>query len=180
MSVTIFFRTDSRPYSGYDDPSLPIGSYIAQGGVAGNGSGGVVTITFRFMSAEEEPRISLLYNLEQLSIDTSSVVPQPVDMDTVNMDNLSLLRAASPQKWNVVTTAGPSGSSSVNLTTMTGLPLWLGSPNQGAPSGNGGLQFRFVNTDLLLYAITIQGYMWGPRSILAEGGPKRPINGLFR
>lgn len=179
MSVTGNFVYDVRPYSGYTDPSLPTGAYIAQGGIAGDASGGLLTMNFLFQIAEQN-RITELFSLEQISLDIADGADVDVVMSTLNMDILSQARAASPQKWffrviNVTTALG--GAIAEMGTTI--LPLWLGSPNIDALGDAGGLRFQWVNANLRLYAITIQGYIWGPRSILAEGGPRRPVSGLF-
>jgi len=182
MSVTINFRVDVRPYTGYEDPSLPIAAYFAQGGVAGSASGGGVFMTFRFQGAEVLPdQISEIYNLEQLSADTSTTVPRNLEVASLNMDALSFARPGSPQKWQLRTETSQDNASALPLETATGLPIWLGSPNQDAVSGDAGVRITWQdNIDLLLYAVSIQGYIWGPRAVLAPGGPRRPIGGLFR
>ena len=179
MTVVGAFRYDVRPYSGYDDPGLPVAAYIAQGALVGDASGGSVIFTFVYQEEQDE-RITELFNLEQLSIDTNGS-GESILMQTVNMDTLSRNRAASPQMARFVTVATVS-QSTLNLDTQqSGLPLWLGSPNLNSLSGLGALRFSLGNTDLRLYAITIQGHIWSARSILAQGGPRRPVGGgLFK
>ncbi len=177
MVVTALFRVDIRPYSGYGDPALPIASWIAQGGVAGDASGGAVFMDFPFQR-DQDAQISELFNLEQLSFDTSTDTNREVILETVRMDNLAQNRPASPQKWQF-RSEGASGTvvSAMQLLDIR-FPLWLGAPNRD--EGNSGLRLSTNNVDLLLYAATLQGYMWGPQSILAPGGPQRPVAGLFR
>lgn len=180
MGVLTVFRVDNRPYSGYNDPSLPISGWIAQGGAVGDASGGNLIMDFNFMGGETAPRTSELYNLEQISIDTASAVTETLIMETRNMDNLSPARAASPQKWSwIVTVALSISTLSQGGVPKGALPIWLGAPNQDAPSNEAGFRFTWANTDLRLYAITLQGWRWGPRSILAPGGPQRPPFGYF-
>jgi len=180
VTVTGVFRYDVRPYSGYSDPGLPVAAYVAQAGLAGDASGGTAVLNFIFMGEQEE-QITELFNLEQISIDTDSATVENILMETVNMDTLARNRAASPQKWHLSTVALPAtGDSALPVEQMAGFPLWLGAPNLLAVSGTAQLRFRFNNADLRLYAITIQGYIWSARSILAEGGPRRPAEGLFR
>ncbi len=179
MSVSGNFRVDTRPYSGYVDPALPIGSYIAQAGIAGDATAGVVLINFLFQLSANR-RITESYNLEQVSIDTDANSANRGSMATLNMDSLSPDRQASPQKWTFLTSIDGVSDSSLLLTDRGVLPLWLGSPALPAGSSAAGLRFTFLNVDLRLYAVTIQGYIWGPRSVLAPGGPQRPPNGFFR
>ena len=176
MSVTAAFRVDIRPYSAYDDPGLPVAAWIAQAGIAGDASGGTVLIDFDFQ-LEAQP-VSELYNLEQLAIDTDDSSAVDIMMQTQGMDQLAQTRPASPQKWSMTTDGVLGADSAVRLQdAKVGLPIWLGSPNN--IDSNGTLRFIFLNSDGRLYAITAQGYMWGPRSILAPGGPRRPVGGLF-
>lgn len=178
MSLAFDFRVDIRPYSGYSDPSLPIGSWIAEGGAAGNASGGIMTMRFLFQR-DGDAQISELFSVEQLAIDTTNNLAQTFVMRTQNMDSLAPSRAATDQRWFVTTDAiNTVGESAMGL-SKTILPLWLGTPNRN--EGDAGLAFETLNTDLLLYFIGIQGYLWGPRSVLADGGPRRPVGGgLYR
>lgn len=177
MTVSAEFRVDVRPYSGYDDPSLPIAAWISQGGLAGDVSGGSIFMDFLFQRADDA-QVTELFNLEQLSVDTSAESPSTFMLSTLTMDNLAPNRPASPQKWKGDTSSVVSASSSATpLFNVTILPLWLGAPNK--VEGNGGLRLQTVNTNGVLVAATLQGYMWGPRSVLAPGGPRRPVGGLF-
>jgi len=177
VTVSGDFRVDVRPYSGYRDPGLPIASWIAQAGSVGDASGGVVIQDF-FVQLDGAPHISELYNLEQISVDTSSGTVRDVVIETRQMDILAPNRRASPQKWKLVS-SGVLGNTNITATQLLNsmLPLWLGSPNRD--EGDAGLRLTWTNIDLLLYAATLQGYIWGPRSVLAEGGPRRPVGGLF-
>jgi len=179
MAVSANFRVDTRPFSGYADPALPIASWIAQGGVAGDASGGAVIMNFLFQQSADK-RITEMYNVEQASLDTSDNLLRRVGLETLNMDALSPDRPASPQKWflDVNSVTGISGTA-LNVRDLAGLPIWLGAPFLPAGSSAAGLRFQFSNIDLILYAITVQGYIWGPRSVLAPGGPQRPPNGFL-
>ena len=175
MTVVGSFSYDIRPYTGHAVPGLPIASYIAQGGLAGDASGGNVIFTFVFMGEQEE-KITELFNIEQVEVDTDAAAVETFIIETVNMDTLSRNRSASKRKWHGSTAIHGSDSALRLHQTLTH-PLWLGSPNLDARAGTAGIRFSFTNTDLRLYAVTIQGYIWGSRSILATGGPQRPVGG---
>jgi len=176
VTVTGEFRIDIRPYSAYDDPSFPVAAWIAQAGIAGDASGGLLIIDFLFQGPGAQ--ISELFNLEQLAIDTNANTVEDIMIETIGMDTLAPNRLASPQKWSVTTDNVLGTDSAVRLNAAAqGLPLWLGAPSR--QEGNGVIRFTFLNANLRLYAITIQGMMWGPRSVLAPGGPRRPLSGLF-
>lgn len=178
MAVSGNFRVDTRPYSGYAEPSLPQAAWIAQAGIAGDASAGLLIINFLFQLSANR-RVTESYNLEQISIDISDATDEDFLMSTLNMDSLSPARPASPQKW--IWELGTDGESDAALKAdkMNGLPLWLGAPTIPAGSSSAGLRFTTDNVNGRLYAITVQGYIWGPRSVLAPGGPQRPVNGFF-
>lgn len=177
MTVSDTFRIEYRPFSGFNDPRLPIAAYIAQGGSVGDVSGGSVLMAFQFSGTG--PRVSEMYNLEQLAVDTSADAADQLLMTTQGMDQLAPTREASPQKWHFATVGDSVAESAVQLLFAgSALPVWLGAPNSEGEGSS--LRFEFANTNLRLYAVTIQGYVWGPRSVLADGGPQRPLGGMFR
>jgi len=180
VTVIDDFRVDIRPYSGYANPAFPIASYIAQGGSVGDATAGSVFQNLLFRVGEEPFAVqsAQMYNIEQLSIDAATTASPNCLMTTTNMDQLAPTRIASPQKWNLHTVSDQVGESSLELQALSGLPIWLGRENSGGLDA--GVRFEWDNIDLRLYAVTMQGYCWGPRSVLAEGGPQRPPFGLFR
>ena len=177
MSVGFSERVDIRPYSGYSDPSLPIGAWVAQAGRAGDATGGTINLDFLF-KLDENPQTSELFSLEQMSIDITSVlgVHQEGSIETFGMDTLAPNRDLSNQKWHFSLKAFNT-STAMELDKSQILPLWLGAPNR--IEGDSGLRLFFVNTNLILYQVILQGYMWGPRAVMAPGGPRRPVGGLF-
>lgn len=176
MTVIGVFRYDVRPYSAYADPGLPVASYIAQGGLAGDASGGTVIFDFEYMTEQDE-LITELFNVEAIEVDTDNAAQDTYLVETVNMDSLSRNRDASKRKWSGITNPSNGSNSAIRMDIALGRPLWLGSPNLSARAGSANLRFSFINTNLRLFAVTIQGYIWSSRSILAEGGPRRPIGG---
>lgn len=178
MSVFAEAHIDIRPYSAYEDPSLPVASWISQLGIVGDGSGGIARINF-LIEREGQVRITELFNLEQIAVDTSSLA-RIFSLETNDMDNLSPARQVSPQIFAFTTTVTANGVSAMLPDQYTVLPIWFGAPEQTGSAQDKGLRVTFNNSDGLLYLVTLQGYMWSPRSILAPGGPRRPVGGLFR
>jgi len=179
MSVFVTTRVDIRPYSGYSDPSLPIAAWISQGTVTGDVTGGSVFITMIFELDETDFRLSQLYNLEQFSMDHDAPSAFAGLMTTRAMDRLSPQRDAAEQRWGLVGVTDGANQAAVGIDALAGLPIWLGSPNEDF-SVDSGLRFETPNVDARVVNVTAQGYVWGPRSVLAEGGPQRPANGFFR
>lgn len=178
MVVVGEFRVDVRPYSGYEDPSLPIGAWVAQGGIAGDASGGDLFMIFSF-ARDDDAQVTELYNLEQVAIDTTKATgSEAALMDVLNMDQLAFNRPLTDARYAILLADTISGFGVALLEGgFAPLPIWLGAPSR--VEGDKGLRFQFDNVDLQLYSIIIQGYIWGPRSVLAPGGPRRPVGGLF-
>jgi len=175
MSVGFTFRVDIRPFSGSSDPRLPIASWVAQGGAVGNASGGALNMDFPFQR-DGDAQISELFNLEQMAVDTSTAVARGFTLTALNLDSLSQNRPLTDVIWFFQTVSDGLTLSALDMDQNI-LPLWLGTPNRF--EGDSGLRLNTPNIDLLLYLVTLEGYMWGPRSVLADGGPQRPVSGMF-
>lgn len=177
MSLTAAFDVITRPYSGYADPTLPIAAYIAQGVQTGDGSGGFLNLQFLFQLAAARD-VSNLYNLEQFAVFSDQGVTIGANLDTVAMDHTGGPTVAFLQRWNLLLTfAGLGLGVAAPLSDQGALPLWLGRPQTGVDAG---VQFQFVNSPGDNFTAVIQGFIWGPRSVLADGGPQRPPSGYFR
>ena len=176
MSVLGDFRIDVRPYSGYIDPSLPIAAYVGQGSLVGDASGGTIDFGFVYQR-NDDAQISEMFNLEQLAMDSSVNGALPVTMRLVAMDSLSQNRPMFGQIWGFQLLSISGSTNNARNIDALSLPLWFGSPNRD--EGDGLIRFTVPNVDLELYAVTIQGYIWGPRSVMAPGGPQRPLGSLF-
>ena len=179
MSVFVTGRPEMRPYSGYGDPSLPIGTWIAQVTGTGDATGGSVFLTVIFQEAETGFRLSQMWNVEQISMDMGTPTNLQGLMTTRAMNNLSPQRIAAEERWGFLLLSDGANQNAIDLAALAALPLWLGAPNDDF-SVDSGLRFESVNVDTIDVNITCQGYLWGPRSVLAAGGPQRPPNGLFR
>jgi len=177
MTVNLDFRIDVRPYSGYADPALPVAAYVGQASSVGDASGGQMNINFLFQEGDTG-HISEMFNLEQLALDTTINAAALGTMRLSRMDSLSFPnRPMFGQIWSLLLPASQgSAENALGIGSLV-LPLWFGSPNRN--EGDALIRFILPNVDLELYAVTIQGYMWGPRSVLAPGGPQRPVGGLF-
>jgi len=176
VAVTTDFDVFVRPYSGYEDPSFPIATYIASGTEVGNGTGGTMVLRYLFQRAVAQD-ISELYNIEQFAIHVDENMDIGANIETLNMDHLGGPILALIQRWNLLLDfAGVGMGCATSIQSQNGLPKWLGRPQTGVDAG---VQIEFVNTLLVNYTATLQGYIWGPRAVLAQGGPQRPPFGYF-
>lgn len=176
MPVISNFRTEMRPYSGYRDPSLPVGAWIANGALIGDLSGGFIQMNFLFQFGQQ-PLNSQLYNIERFSADISASLSLLGEIQTRQMDNLAPGRPVGVQRWIFDITGDNVNNASCKLDSFSGLPIWLGSCQEAFLEC--GVRFQFQNLDGLTHTVTVQGYVWDPRSVLAPGGPQRPPNGFL-
>jgi hypothetical protein len=173
MTIAVAVEIRNRPWRGYDDPGLPEGAWFAAGQSVGDASGGILNFQLRFKSAGE-PRTNRFFNLEQLMVHLSTLT-QDFEIRTLNMDDWP---AAVTQdfRWIIEGIAGPSTATTTLLQQR--LPVFLGRAS--TPGAIGALEVITANpTAANIAAFYAQGYWWGPRSVLAENGLRRPVDGLY-
>jgi len=176
MSVTGETPVSYRRFNGYRDPRLPEGSWFASTSVVGDASGGEALTRLIFQLASQGARSSRMFSIEKISTDSTLTVAETARIQTTNMEgppsgtlsNRYTLLMPLPQA-----SPGPA----VDARSLVFLPLFIGASRaQGLQSD---LNIVFNNVTTILYAFEAQGYWWGPRSILADGGPQRPPHGLY-
>jgi len=172
VSVLNSLPAEYRRFNGYTDPRYPEGFWFGRVAVTGDATGGVAALTIQFNT--DLTRVSSrIFSLEQLSVFS----------DETNNRNLSL---------SVGELGGPTGVQlrgfyqMLMVTFVNGnalfetpfLPLFLGAQNRVGLASF--VAVTGANVDTVVMDFEAQGYWWGPRSILAEGGPQRPPTGLYR
>jgi len=177
VTIQVEFRFETRPYTGYVDPAFPIGAWIGSGRLLGNATGGVAQMNFLAQQSEAQ-RVTELYNIEQVAVSVDHNSTILAAMFTEQMDVLNPnVRATQVQRWRILLTSD-SNDAIMSLGDLAGLPIWLGAPTDGGAAA--GISFTFPNIDTRNYDVTVQGYIWGPRSMVAPGGPQRPPFGYMR
>lgn len=176
MSVVVSNIVSIRPWRGYDDPGLPVGMYFAQNAVTGDASGGGQTIIFVF-KGEAEPVSGRFFNIEQINaIHTDTTLTQ-CSLLANNWETIGPVGLVNRQ-WRFEVEGNNNGVAAMTDQVHLLLPLFLGSaaPLRDLSSQ---LEFRHTNIDLSSWIVTIQGYIWEPRSVQAEGGLRRPVDSLY-
>lgn len=176
MSVAANARVFTRPYTGYEDPGLPVGAYIGQAVITGDASAGVSQLNFLFQFGQDALN-SQIYSLEHFSAESNASANEELLFQPINMDRLTPQAVLPPTRWSVPLIADGVGSAVARLEALNGLPLWLGSPNTALLEC--GIRFQVINTAMRVHTYMIQGYIWGPRSVIAPGGPRRPLAGFL-
>jgi len=179
MSIGASFTIQQRLWRGFADPGLPVGVYIGAAEVTGDAGGGVQFLDFDF-KGEGEPVSGRYYNLEQLTSHGLSVTSFAGSMIAVNWDRTGQL-GISDRIWAL--TYQSDGVSSAGL-SQTGaalggkMPVFLG---RALPVRDSSTSVRVQTANVLgrVLSATIQGYIWEARSVMVDGGLRRPVEAVF-
>lgn len=174
MTVSIDTQHFRRPFAGYTAPSLPEAIWVASSSVVGDGSGGVREVRI-VLQAAGQARSGNMFSLEQLTLRETNLSGTNYLVETVNMDTIGKLVGQAGYMQTLGLTNLVDGSANV-AQGKTALPLFLGAP---FATGIAVVAFRSDNISGQTLSAFAQGYIWGPRSLLAEGGPQRPANSIF-
>lgn len=174
MSVQAVFPVIQRPWKGYEDPGLPVGMWVAQGTVTGDMSGGSQDIFFVF-KGEGEPLGARYYNLEQLEIHHTSPVNRQGSLHLNNFDIVGTTGLVNRQiHFNLL---ADNVTDSSLRTGDVRLPIFVGRPQLVDLEAQ--IQCRLNNITTEVLFCTGQGYIWEPRSLLTDGGLRRPLDSLY-
>lgn len=177
MSVVGVGTIAPRMWRGYDDPGLPAGAYIASGFVLGDGSGGVVEVTFPFKPAGQASS-ARFYNIEQLSA-LYTITAQGVRgyIRSVGFEDIATISSPEQQFAYAMPTSLPAAIAAADIQQQ--LPIFLGQSVRFF-AGNSRVDIGTANAGIVtILTVTMQGYVWDTRSIMAPGGLRRPVEGLY-
>jgi len=176
MTVTFNAAPSQRPWRGYDDPGLPVGMYFGQGIVTGDASAGSMRVSFGFKE-EGDPISGRFFNIEQINVVQSSGTTRRGFYAADNWETLGPVGLLN-RNWKFQVTANLNGVAALDETGYFPLPLFLGSPTPVVD-----LNCAFIvgmdNIDLTTMRVLVQGYIWEARSIMAQGGLRRPVDSLY-
>lgn len=176
MTVSVSDGIATRAWRGYDDPGLPVGMYFAQNAVTGDASGGDMIVFFNF-KGEGNPVSGRFFNLEQVNAFHSVNTTKAGHFVANNWETVGPVGLANRQ-WTFQLVDNGNDVAAMNPALTPALPIFLGS---AAPLADLAATFEvgINNVDLTSLVVTIQGYIWEPRSIQAEGGLRRPVDSLY-
>jgi len=176
VTVSVVNNVSTRPWRGYDDPGLPVGMWYSQNSVTGDASGGDMTVIFVF-KGEAEPVSGRFYSLEQFECQHSEATTKGGGVQLTNFETLGPVGLVNRQ-WRFTVENNNNGVACLNNLIHVPLPLFMGS---AAPVASlaAQLEVNLNNVDLTSFVVTVQGYIWEPRSIQAEGGLRRPVDSLY-
>lgn len=176
MTVKFSAHVAQRAWRGYDDPGLPVGQWISQGAVAGDATGGemIVSFIFRAGGAAASGRY---YNLEQIEAFHSDPLNQDMALQATNWDELGDVGLINRQ-WQAFLKGNSNFVAAMSTSEQFPLPIFLGLTSP-VPALSCELEISTNNANMESLVVTGQGYIWEPRSVLAEGGLRRPVDSLY-
>ena len=175
MSVTDVVQVQFRRFNGYNDPRLPEAQWMVHETLTGDASAGSLTIIMQFASAES-PLDSRVYSLDQVAVMSGNTSTAIMHLQTLNMDDI--LGAAPLPRWAFTTVADGVGTTCMAVQDAKAFRgIFLG--RQRLPGSISRLDLITPNVDTFTVEVYAMGYAWGPRSVLADGGPQRPLSGLL-
>lgn len=176
MTVSVSNGISIRPWRGYDDPGLPVGMYFAQNAVTGDASGGDMIVFFDY-KGEGEPVSGRFFNIEQINVFHSTIATKEGHLVANNWETIGPVGLVNRQ-WGFRLINNDNDISTMDNVKYLPLPLFLGSVAPVA-SLAATVEVGVNNIDLSSLVATIQGYIWEPRAIMAEGGLRRPVDSLY-
>jgi len=175
VTINANFPVVQRPWKGYEDRGLPVGMWVAQGSVQGDASGGQMTVAFNF-KGEGEALGARFYNLEQIEVHTTANSVANGGLVIENFDIVATTGLINRQKHLAIESDGTTDAS---LRDGEGprLPIFLGRPQLVDLATD--LRVAIPNALNEVLFFTGQEYIWEPRSLLTDGGLRRPLDSLY-
>lgn len=173
MSVSVDTNYFRRSFAGYEHPSLPEGYWTASSSVTGDASGDFKQIRVLLQTADQS-RSGNMFSLEQVVMTNDGQAARPMIIQTENMDTIGSLVGQFSVTQSLAQVGG-KGAAIVSLLKLA-FPAWLGAP---FAEGEATVIFAIDNVNGEELAVFAQGFIWGPRSIMAAGGPQRPATSIY-
>lgn len=184
MAVEETIRIGYRQYRGYDDPGLPDGHWFARGALQGDGTGASSILHVEFKPASTDPTtVSRLYSLEYILLNIVGVAAVvAMTMDNWDLPNFlpltGQLVSSNVMATITPTTAQSGGRAGMDVASQARpASMFLGSPAKN--TGRTDIAFQTDNINGTQVGVTMQGFYWEARAILAPGGPRKPADSLY-
>jgi len=178
MSITTRTVIVPRLWRGYLDPGLPSGGYISNVISVGNGTGGNHAVAFQF-KPQLEAASGRYYNIEQINMFASDATARTVSLQLVQFEEVGNLGIATRHdRFRLVGDGTGNATIDYGQLEPPPFPMFLGKTTRTV-SLFSEVVFSTLNVDLVVLGVTIQGYIWDPRSTMSPGGLRRPLDSLY-
>ncbi len=178
MTVLAVQGVEYRRFNGYRDPRYPEGMWMGGMTVTGDATGGLMVATLHFNVATDVIS-SRIFSLEAIGGSNGTVANVDAALEVVNLGGpLSLAPLGFRRIYRVFFRGVTSFGAALELGGLSFMPLFLGAQQEVTVTSQ--IALSKPNVDLQVQTFEAEGYWWGPRSVLQEGGPQRPPTGLYR
>jgi len=179
MTITSITQILPRLWTGSLTPGLPVGMYVGQATVTGDGSGGNMRLIWRFRT-EAGPVSGRFFNLEQLNVRLTNAGGGRFEASfrTDGFDRVGNVPMFDRTWATELEGTSLLGESALKYGRLPQFPVFLGQTDL-TPGGSSSLFFDINNTNSAVMEGQIQGYIWEPRSTNAVGGLGRPVEALY-
>lgn len=177
MSVITVFRTDIRPWRGYDEVGYPSGQWVGEGAVEGDASGGFILNQFLLQQANL-PLGARLFSVESVLVHVTEEAANTWMIGTFQMDNLGPDRPLDPKYWGGTLTPLVGSGLAYMEADRTTISVFVGRPRgEGFASG---VETYCENPGATNFQRSrVQGFWWEPSALLAPNGLRRPSDALW-
>lgn len=181
MSVLVDRTARRRIWRGYDDPGLPTGMWYGWVSAVGDGTGGDVILDLLLENAEASPGTPGLtgnhYNIEAISAQSTLSSATVAAMELINLTPPVEGAALFTRTFSLPMALNELNDNAILIGDLLPRPLFIGS--RQLPAVSCIIRFTQDNNSgetIIFYA---EGYVWGARSLQAEGGLRRPVGSLY-
>lgn len=178
MSTLNTANIRQRLWRGYDDPGLPVGTWVGWVNVQHDASGGDASAILN-LEPSSEPDLRLtgrFYNVEALEIFGTQGTNDTGELLIVNFSVL-IDNAATNRAWTFNVFGNQGGNQALELLQQLSRPLFLGQAR--TPGIDASIRATIDNVDTEDHTLWAEGYIWEGRSTQSEGGLRRPVDSLY-
>jgi len=173
VSVITVVIPEYRGEYGFADPGLPTAVWQVSGLTTGDASGGTNALQVNLKSAGQP--VGEFFSLEQLSTRNEEAADNAMLLSVAGMETFG--PDGEERRWSLPDALIEASTSLLLPLTSANPRLFIGRAGNTATAGT--LTIQTSNGDGEDVRVSMMGYVWTPRSILVDGGIRRPVSGLF-
>lgn len=165
-----------RRFNGYADPRLPEGYWMGSVTSNGDATGGSHALRLIYALATDLFLNTRMYSLEVFNLASNTQTAQNGRLTVTNLGGRNLEQSLVHQTR--LETETEQVGATMNARDLVGIRrIFLGSQLTAASQAD--ISVIMPNNDGITWVLQAEGYWWGQRSVLADGGPQRPPSGLY-
>ena len=177
MAVTVTVGARQRSWRGYDDPGLPVGMWFAWVVAEGDASGGDQTLIIEFDPVEIAQISGRFWNVEALEVqNTRGTTEGPAALHIINFAPL-IGGAAINRMMTVRLVVNELAAQAIDVADRLPRPIFLGTSALRTVTAS--IRIVLDNSDTFDTTFWAEGYIWEGRSVLSQGGLRRPVDSLY-